>query len=50
MENANYEYSTWNWWYPPKIIVLDKFGPKIEMCSIFMTRGMQVIFEFHLIT
>ena len=35
MENANYEYNTWNWWSWPKIIHSAKFGPKIEMCSSF---------------
>ena len=35
MENANYEYSTWNWWLWPKIIDSVKCGPKIEMCSNF---------------
>ena len=35
MENANYEYSTWNWWSWPKLIDSAKFGPKIEMYSSF---------------
>ena len=35
IEHANYEYSTCNWWFWPKIIDSDKFGPKIEMCSNF---------------
>ena len=32
-ENANYEYSTWNWW--SWIIDLSKFGPNTEICSNF---------------
>ena len=35
MQHANYEYSTWNWWYQPKIIDSGKCGPKIEMRSNF---------------
>ena len=35
MERANYEYSTWYWWYWPKFIDSSKLVPKIKMCSYF---------------
>ena len=47
VEHADYEYSTWNWWYWLKIYS-GKFSPKIEICSNF--HNSQEIFIFLLIT
>ena len=42
--NANYEYSTWNWWSWPKIIDSVKIGPNTEICSdIYEIRHSQQI-------
>ena len=35
IEHLNYEYSTWNWLSWPKIKDSGKFGPKIEMSTMF---------------
>ena len=35
IEQANYEYNTWNWLSWSKIIYSGKFGPNTEICSDF---------------